>query len=297
MFSFRKRKARWGLACSKHIGHYHGWQWSLGWNVCSRASLDIGQVWKPCKKVTVAAKEMECAGLDSPMPFQRKAGRDQKKKCPSLWIYGWVLWPLCARYWNNVKIQWLAIRSAFQKLLWGLGRLRELTQLEYGVDWISPELWRPSWNQSSGSEACPRCLEAKVQPADITNAWVISTPVVCLQVYTGSDLVIRTRVASHLSNFLPWQTAYSKLYFTDILWPDFGEKALKDAVNPSQSTFGRCIRRRKRWVFDLQGAIFFWRCSSYFYSFSEYGGFPSDQRWPSSHAAVHGCLRWRTGRP
>ena len=44
------------------------------------------------------------------------------------------------------------------------------------------------------------------------------------------DLVIRTSGELRLSNFLPWQTAYSELYFTDILWPDFDEKALKDAV-------------------------------------------------------------------
>ncbi len=35
-------------------------------------------------EVTIAAKEMGVQGLDSPMPFQRKAGHVQKKKCPSL---------------------------------------------------------------------------------------------------------------------------------------------------------------------------------------------------------------------
>ena len=35
------------------------------------------------------------------------------------------------------------------------------------------------------------------------------------------DLVIRTSGESRLSNFLMWQSAYSELYFTDTLWPDF----------------------------------------------------------------------------
>lgn len=37
------------------------------------------------------------------------------------------------------------------------------------------------------------------------------------------DLVIRTSGEMRLSNFLLWQVAYSELYFTEVLWPDFGE--------------------------------------------------------------------------
>ena len=44
------------------------------------------------------------------------------------------------------------------------------------------------------------------------------------------DLIIRTSGELRLSNFLPWQGAYSELYFTDILWPDFDEAALKEAI-------------------------------------------------------------------
>jgi undecaprenyl diphosphate synthase len=44
------------------------------------------------------------------------------------------------------------------------------------------------------------------------------------------DLVIRTSGEYRMSNFLLWQTAYSELYFTDILWPDFDYKALDLAL-------------------------------------------------------------------
>ena len=44
------------------------------------------------------------------------------------------------------------------------------------------------------------------------------------------DLIIRTSGEIRLSNFLPWQAAYSELYFTDVMWPDFGEEALRSAV-------------------------------------------------------------------
>lgn len=45
------------------------------------------------------------------------------------------------------------------------------------------------------------------------------------------DLIIRTAGEQRLSNFLLWESAYSEYYFTDILWPDFSEKDLRDAVD------------------------------------------------------------------
>ena len=44
------------------------------------------------------------------------------------------------------------------------------------------------------------------------------------------DLLIRTSGEHRISNFLLWQIAYSELYFTDVLWPDFKEKDLYEAI-------------------------------------------------------------------
>lgn len=44
------------------------------------------------------------------------------------------------------------------------------------------------------------------------------------------DLLIRTSGEIRFSNFLIWQSAYSELYFTDTLWPDFRKKHLHDAI-------------------------------------------------------------------
>ncbi|MDD2673494.1 isoprenyl transferase [Flavobacterium petrolei] len=44
------------------------------------------------------------------------------------------------------------------------------------------------------------------------------------------DLLIRTSGEHRISNFLLWQIAYSELYFTDILWPDFKEQDLYEAI-------------------------------------------------------------------
>ena len=44
------------------------------------------------------------------------------------------------------------------------------------------------------------------------------------------DLLIRTSGEYRLSNFLLWQMAYTEFYFTDILWPDFREEQLIEAI-------------------------------------------------------------------
>jgi undecaprenyl diphosphate synthase len=45
------------------------------------------------------------------------------------------------------------------------------------------------------------------------------------------DLLIRTSGEKRLSNFLLWQAAYAELIFTDTLWPDFDEAALRAALD------------------------------------------------------------------
>jgi len=45
------------------------------------------------------------------------------------------------------------------------------------------------------------------------------------------DLIIRTGGDCRISNFLLWQAAYSELYFTDVLWPDFDKNELNKAIN------------------------------------------------------------------
>ncbi len=56
------------------------------------------------------------------------------------------------------------------------------------------------------------------------------------------DLVIRTGGEQRLSNFLLWQAAYSELYFSDKLWPDFNAVALDEAIdefNQRERRFGK----------------------------------------------------------
>lgn len=56
------------------------------------------------------------------------------------------------------------------------------------------------------------------------------------------DLFIRTGGEQRISNFLLWQLAYTEFYFTDLLWPEFDDKALMAAIesfNQRERRFGQ----------------------------------------------------------
>ncbi|MCX4190231.1 isoprenyl transferase [Methylophaga sp. OBS3] len=63
------------------------------------------------------------------------------------------------------------------------------------------------------------------------------------------DLFIRTGGEQRISNFLIWQLAYTELYFTDTLWPEFNAKALDQAID----WYAKRERRFGRTSEQLQG--------------------------------------------
>ena len=67
-------------------------------------------------------------------------------------------------------------------------------------------------------------------------------PYLSMQYAPEPDLFIRTGGEQRISNFLLWQLAYTELYFTDTLWPDFNGAAVDAAIESYQSRerrFGR----------------------------------------------------------
>ncbi len=77
-------------------------------------------------------------------------------------------------------------------------------------------------------------MDAKVNLYDITEELIgeyLFSLDICRKPLRDPDLIIRTSGELRLSNFLPWQAAYSELYFTDVLWPDLMRKPLKEAIS------------------------------------------------------------------
>lgn len=73
-----------------------------------------------------------------------------------------------------------------------------------------------------------RVKDAELAPEDI-NETLISETIETAGI-PDPDLLIRTGGDFRISNYLLWQIAYSELYFTNILWPDFGKEAYADAL-------------------------------------------------------------------
>jgi len=67
----------------------------------------------------------------------------------------------------------------------------------------------------------------QLDPASISEEWL--TPHLSMAYAPEPDLFIRTGGEQRVSNFLLWQLAYTELYFTDILWPDFDAAELQKA--------------------------------------------------------------------
>jgi len=85
-----------------------------------------------------------------------------------------------------------------------------------------------------------KCAAGALRAADITEAQVAQ--VLALADLPEPDLFVRTGGEHRISNFLLWNLAYTELYFTDCLWPDFDAGALDAALaffGARERRFGR----------------------------------------------------------
>ena len=135
---------------------------------------------------------------------------------------------------KNMKIQMIGETDRLPKQTFdALKKAEELTKLNTGL------ILNFALNYGGRAEITQAVkliaqdvLDAKINPGDITEELIGE------YLFTGHlpkvlrdpDLIIRTSGELRLSNFLPWQAAYSELYFTDVLWPDFDKEALKEAI-------------------------------------------------------------------
>jgi undecaprenyl diphosphate synthase len=77
-------------------------------------------------------------------------------------------------------------------------------------------------------QACQQAMAQGVTPDQFNEAWLSRH--MALSFAPDPDLFIRTGGEMRMSNFLLWQAAYSELFFTDCLWPDFGAAEIDAAL-------------------------------------------------------------------
>ncbi|MFQ1007064.1 isoprenyl transferase [Gilliamella apicola] len=91
----------------------------------------------------------------------------------------------------------------------------------------------------STKKMAKQVLDGKITLDDITEDRFNSE--ISMHEFPEVDLVIRTGGEYRISNFLLWQIAYSELYFTDVLWPDFNQTLFDKAIdvfNARERRFG-----------------------------------------------------------
>jgi len=143
---------------------------------------------------------------------------------------------------NNVRLQIIGDLSQFsEKLQKKIKKVETLTAKNTGLRLIIAANYGGRWDVVESA----RQLAQKVKSGDL-DANSISEETLsnhlATQAFPDPDLFIRTGGEKRISNFLIWQMAYAELYFTDVLWPDFGADELVRAIedfSSRQRRFGK----------------------------------------------------------
>ena len=131
---------------------------------------------------------------------------------------------------NGIRVQVIGERSRFSESVRGaIERIEEITAEGKNMTLVL------ALNYSSRNELtmAMQQIARRVQAGEL-EAEAITEQTISESLYTAAmpdpDLIIRTSGEYRLSNFLMWQASYAEFYFTDTLWPDFGEEELAKAI-------------------------------------------------------------------
>ena len=136
---------------------------------------------------------------------------------------------------NNVQLQIVGDLSFFsEKLQTKIKHVEELTSKCDGLRLIIAANYGGRWDITEATKSLARKVAAGEMNADLINEDDISSQLTTAGL-PDPDLFIRTGGEVRISNFLIWQMAYAELYFTDVLWPDFGKDELYKAISDYSS--------------------------------------------------------------
>ncbi|MDO6460739.1 isoprenyl transferase [Granulosicoccaceae sp. 1_MG-2023] len=131
---------------------------------------------------------------------------------------------------NHVRVQFIGERSAFSpKLQAEMQRAEEKTAGNAGLRLAIAVNYGGRWDIVNAARRLAAQVQAGELQAEDIDEQVFASAVSLADV-PEPDLFIRTGGEIRISNYLLWQLAYTELYFTDTLWPDFSDEELGKAL-------------------------------------------------------------------
>lgn len=142
---------------------------------------------------------------------------------------------------NNMQVRVIGDKTALDsKLVERINELEEATKDATGLKFtIAINYGGRDEIRRAVAKIAEDVANQIIRPSDITEE-LISNKLDTAGL-PDPDLLIRTSGEERLSNFLPWQLAYTEFYFTDVLWPDFNKEDLLTAIryyNGRERRFG-----------------------------------------------------------
>ena len=136
---------------------------------------------------------------------------------------------------NNIRLRFIGDRAAFsdklqQKMAEGEAQTQDNTALtvvvaaNYGGHWDMCQALQKVADKIASGELQNQAISEQLINDHLSTAGL-----------PDPDLFIRTGGEQRVSNFMLWQLAYTELYFTPTLWPDFDQNSLEDAIKSFKS--------------------------------------------------------------
>lgn len=143
---------------------------------------------------------------------------------------------------NNVRLRVIgdlaALPAKLQKLI---TTSEETTKDNTGLTLVIASNYGGRWDITQASQqVAQKVADGVLKPEEITEELLQEHT--CISDLPEPDLFIRTGGEKRISNYLLWQLAYTELFFTDKLWPDFNEVDFAEAIDSfagRQRRFGK----------------------------------------------------------
>lgn len=131
---------------------------------------------------------------------------------------------------NGVRIRFIGDRSAFSpKLARVMDDSEAMTAGNEGLRLTIAANYGGRWDIARAARHLARKAERGEIASDSISVETLAAEM-SLAELPEPDLFIRTGGEQRISNYLLWQLAYTELYFTDVLWPEFNEERLDEAL-------------------------------------------------------------------